>query len=314
MTEQERTGSVRGNRVGAVVVTYNSSADIHECLASLVAAGVDDILVLDNGSKRDEVTATSSVCSLHSQVEFHASPANMGFGAGVNQAVRLLPPCEFLWIINPDTVADKGSVAALKSVLLDGKYDIVSPQISTGEAGDPTIWFDGGSLDLVSLRTQHHGIGNVVQDPSGENIDCTFLTGCALFMRFETWKALGGFSERFFLYWEDAELSWRATQQGMSLGVTREARIFHSVGGSGDRSGKSPVYFYYMQRNRLLFANKLHIGHKVFTGAGLLETLRLTMRPLRQKTKPVEKFLFGIRGLIAGVNAIVIASKRDIKT
>ncbi|MFJ6268592.1 glycosyltransferase family 2 protein [Pseudarthrobacter oxydans] len=293
-----------GPRVAAVVVTYNSAKDIEKCLQSLIAAGVSQILVLDNGSAVEEAQETSRVCRQLPFVRFSLASGNLGFGAGVNAAVKTLEPSlnadDYLWIVNPDTVVDPRALAILTERVSSGKYDIVSPRLTTGDSsGSETIWFDGGFLDLQSMRTEHIGIGQRTQDRV-EDSSCSFLTGCAMLMRVDTWKKIGGFSEEYFLYWEDADLSWRATALGLTLGVVPTARIWHSVGGSGDRTGKSTTYYYYMQRNRVIFAKKLNLQWRLLWGQGLLESIKLTVRPLKQKSNRIEKFIFGVRGIIAG--------------
>lgn len=315
MTSGELPVESGAGRVAAIVVTYNSSRDIEDCLKSLVASGVDQILVLDNASLPEEAQEISDTARSFPSVVFTQSSENLGFGAGVNNAVRTLQPSldafDYIWIVNPDTIADSRALSILRTTLEDEKYDVVSPRLTTsGGAGTHTIWFDGGRLDLNSVRTEHLRIGENVGDARPSEI-CTFLTGCALFMRTTTWKKLGGFSSEYFLYWEDADLSWRAAKAGLTLGIVSEARLWHSVGGSGDRSGKSSIYYYYMQRNRVLFARKLGIPHRLLIGRGFLESIKLTLRPLKQRHKPVSKFMAGISGITAGATMPVYVPQRD---
>lgn len=291
--------------VAAVVITYNSAQDIRDCLGSLIASGVDRILVFDNASTEDQAQRTKDAVFELSETEFFQSKINLGFGAGVNKAVQMLQctlqSADYIWIVNPDTIADIRALELLKRPLVAGKYDIVSPRLTTSTAtGKREVWFDGGVLNLDAVRTEHLGIGRPPEEPHNDTA-CTFLTGCALLMKVATWRKLGGFSEEYFLYWEDADLSWRATSQGMSMGVVPDAVLWHSVGGSGDRSGKSSTYYYYMQRNRVLFARKRCIHGRLLRGKGLLESIKLTLRPLKQKTNPLKKFASGVRGVMAGM-------------
>ncbi len=75
------------------------------------------------------------------------------------------------------------------------------------------------------------------------------------------WEALGGFDERYFLYWEDVDLSWRARGLGAQLLVVRDAVAVHDEGGTQQPSHqreRSASYYYFNIRNRLLFA-ALHL-------------------------------------------------------
>lgn len=303
------------SKVAAVVVTYNSARDIEGCLTSLIASGVSQVFVFDNGSAKEETQETARSCRQFPAVYFFQSPENLGFGPGVNTAVRMiessLDPDDYLWIVNPDTVAEPRALSFLTDRLSSGKYDIVSPRLTTSSSsGDEVVWFEGGVLDLKSIRTEHLRIGQRTQD-SVEDSSCSFLTGCAMLMKVGTWKKLGGFSEEYFLYWEDADLSWRAMNLGLTLGTVPEARLWHSVGGSGDRTGKSPTYYYYMQRNRVLFARKLKVQWRLFLGKGLLESIKLTLRPLKQKSDRINKFAYGLRGIFAGARIAIFVSERN---
>ena len=44
-----------------------------------------------------------------------------------------------------------------------------------------------------------------------------WLTGASLAMSITLWEQVGGFDERYFLYWEDVDLSWRILQAGGEL-------------------------------------------------------------------------------------------------
>jgi GT2 family glycosyltransferase len=62
--------------------------------------------------------------------------------------------------------------------------------------------------------------------------DTAAVPGCAMMVRRAAWEQLGGFDERFFLYWEDTELCWRAWLLGWRVLEDLEARVYHERGGS----------------------------------------------------------------------------------
>jgi GT2 family glycosyltransferase len=292
------------NRTAAVVVTYNSASDIRDCLNALTSQNDLSIVVVDNGSEADQVFETQRICTEFECTSFLKLDNNLGFGAGVNRgvsfAVTHLPAIEFLWIVNPDTVPEQDALLHLRKAVVDGVFDVVSPLITTGDpTSDLKVWFAGGALDLCAMRTTHIGHG-APMPMMQEDSPCTFLTGAAVFMRLSTWQRLGGFSEEYFLYWEDADISYRALASGLRLGLVSKSKIWHQVGGSGDRSGKSAQYYFFMQRNRILFAKKLEASRRLLLGSGLIESIRLTLRPLKQSVEPRKKFAAGLRGIIAG--------------
>ena len=66
--------------------------------------------------------------------------------------------------------------------------------------------------------------------------DVGVVTGCLLLVRRDTWEALGGFDERFFMYGEDADLAARARARGTRVAICPEATIVHVVGASSSGS------------------------------------------------------------------------------
>ena len=53
-----------------------------------------------------------------------------------------------------------------------------------------------------------------------------------MLIRREAFEQVGGFDERFFLFWEDADLCWRLRDRGWSVWYCTRARVMHRVGQS----------------------------------------------------------------------------------
>jgi GT2 family glycosyltransferase len=69
------------------------------------------------------------------------------------------------------------------------------------------------------------------------------------------WRAVGGFDERFFLIFEDADWSMRARARGVDLIVDPSVHIDHAVSASFT-GGRALLGLYYYARNGLLFAGR----------------------------------------------------------
>jgi GT2 family glycosyltransferase len=72
-------------------------------------------------------------------------------------------------------------------------------------------------------------------------------SGAAIAVRREVWNALGGFTERFFAYCEDADLSLRCWQQGWDVVYVPDAVVAHHY-----EFSRNPLKFYLLERNRLV--------------------------------------------------------------
>lgn len=294
-------------RTTALIVTYQSADFIESCLRSLFSVGVDRAIVVDNASREDERVAIENICSNFPDVQFVGSSSNLGFGAGINLAASIagenVADDDYFWIVNPDTEIRPGCLDYLQKALDSNGLDIVSPTITAGVGEEEYLWFFGGEIDNRAIRTKHLDLGG---PPSIADADreCNFLTGAAMFMKFSTWRSLGGFDESYFLYWEDAELCRRASSLGMKMGTVASARVWHMVGGSGDRTGKSETYYYFMQRNRFRFLGNSSAIKAMAKLPFLMETLRLSIRPLKQKRGRLSKWRAGLRGLGHGLKSM----------
>jgi GT2 family glycosyltransferase len=78
--------------------------------------------------------------------------------------------------------------------------------------------------------------------------------GAFFLIRREVFEACKGFDERFFVYFEEVDLSWRAKQVGWDSWYVTDTRAFHAGGGTS-RQVKAQRLFYSL-RSRLLYSFK----------------------------------------------------------
>ncbi len=88
-----------------------------------------------------------------------------------------------------------------------------------------------------------------------------WLTGCCCLLRNNVLAKTGGFNARFFLYYEDVELSYRLRAAGNELHYLPSVAMYHEAGASGkaakDKEGTlSPIIHYYVSRNKIWFFRK----------------------------------------------------------
>lgn len=296
MNERPRVGA----RTIGVIVNYNTTEDLARCVQSLFEENVDEIHVVDNASRQNQWEGLVTDFAADARVRLCRLPANIGFGAAVNLAIRRLAKSDgrdLVWIVNPDLVVHHGAHRALRAAL--SSADIVSPVIFSGGEGREWVWFGGGVIDTRRGWVVQHAAA----PPGGQSVVPThFVTGAAPLMRLQTWRALGGFRADLFLYWEDVELCLRAREHGMVLGVVPSATAWHRVGGSGDAFGKSVAYYYFMSRNRLVVCGQARWSRlDVALGRGLPITLRLLLASARESQGRWRKMWAVWRGTAAAL-------------
>jgi GT2 family glycosyltransferase len=295
--------------VHAFIVTHNSGVFIEEAISSLLSDGAESVSILDNASVIAERASLRRIAAGTEGVEVFFSDENLGFGRGVNRlldlASRHLDDDSLLWIVNPDLVVSPGAMLALSQAL--ESWHIVSPIIWTGQGADRRLWYSGGDIDTRRGLTTMSTVG----DPPTREREVSFITGAAPMMSAGTWRELGGFREDLFLYWEDAELSLRAVQLGLRMAVVPGANVWHAVGGSGEDSGRSEAYYYYMQRNRLLVCAPHSSRRDLVLGHGARYAARLIRAPLREDSGRLGKLRASLRGIAAGLS-LSRASERGL--
>jgi N-acetylglucosaminyl-diphospho-decaprenol L-rhamnosyltransferase len=234
--------------LAVVVVNYGSTELLRRNLAAHDPRPVaEHIVVVDNYSSQAEVEA---VRDLAHRMGWHlvALPENAGFGAGMNAGVARAQTlgCSVFLLLNPDARIEREVLAELHRDCVAEPLRMLAPRMIRE---DGTTWFDGATI-LVDRGITSTARGS---DSSAMN---GWLTGACLVVHQDLWDRLGGFDDTYFLYWEDIDLSWRCRETGGRLDVRRDLSVVHSVGGTQQPTGKSPLYVYYNCRNRMVFAGK----------------------------------------------------------
>lgn len=243
------TGLASGlDDVALIVVSYGSS----DLLATNVPRTVGDsgvrVVVVDSFSDAGERAAVTRLAADHGW-DLRTPGTNVGFGGGSNlgAAHAIAAGSRILVFLNPDAWTDPTGLAALAAAARSHGRTLVAPRI---------LRPDGGvySRGLTHLRLADGTMSGHRTSPD----DVAWLSGACLASGAELWKELGGFDEDYFLYWEDVDLSWRATALGARLKVVDGAHVVHDEGGTQESQGraKSETYYRYDIRNRMLFAHK----------------------------------------------------------
>lgn len=255
------------NKVVAVLLNYNTTRYTKACVKSLRQSQDADleIVVWDNASDSIPKPDDFGNCDLV------VSERNLGYAGGYNQAVnyaiKKYQP-EYLLILNNDTRVPKTMIKNLVSVSRVHKdYCLVTPKIyfehghefhkksySSSERGK-VLWYAGGGLDWDNILAFHRGVDEVDRGQLNQESEIAFATGCCILLTPRIWRRLHGFDEKYFLYFEDVDLSERARRQGIKLLYTPEAHLYHINAGSTTGSG-SLMHRYYQTRNRLRFGLK----------------------------------------------------------
>lgn len=244
--------------VSVVICNYNGEAYLHECLSAVarLRGAVSEVIVVDNASTD---ASLAIVGKKHPAVRVLRMKENRGPGPARNAGMRT---AENRWVlaldndalVRPDTL-DKLSAAAME----DKHAAIVQPRSLFFSKRD-RVHYDGGGFHYVGLIALRN-FGRPLSIARGRGtvaVDCAIAL--ALLVDRDVLHAIGGYDERFFILFEDLDLSYRLRARGYSILSAEEALVLHKGGTPGISYRDGPRYpgtrVYYHSRNRWLFLFK----------------------------------------------------------
>jgi N-acetylglucosaminyl-diphospho-decaprenol L-rhamnosyltransferase len=233
--------------VTAIVVNFEAGDLLTGCVQSLEAAGVDEIIVVDNASADGSV---EHLCAAGTTAEIITAPANRGYGAGINLGARHASS-PVLLACNADLVV---AADVLEPLLTDLRANpdvsAVGPRILTNE-GD--VYPSARSFPSLAESAGHAFVGlfsqrnkwtrsykHLDQDlrpeaAAGGMTEVDWVSGACVAIRREAFNAVGGFDERYFMYLEDVDLCWRLRRAGWRIVYEPGAVVTHVQGVSTRR-------------------------------------------------------------------------------
>lgn len=243
---------MRHANVWIVIINWNGGDETLACLASLQALDYPaHTLVIDNGSRDG---SPAQIACHFPAVELLELGQNVGFSRGVNLGIAraLANAADYVLLLNNDLRVAPSLLSRLLAQA-DAAADCgcFSPLIYQ-RANPARFWVVGGHWHIY--RIVHEGWDTA---DTGQYIAPTpfaILFGTALLIRREVFERVGSFDERFFAYYEDADLLLRARRAGYRALVVPDAHVWHT----GSYSTRTTSYLreFHLARSRMLFYRK----------------------------------------------------------
>jgi N-acetylglucosaminyl-diphospho-decaprenol L-rhamnosyltransferase len=261
--------------VAAVIVDYHAGEALSDCVDSLHANGVTDIVVVENGE------AGSTMPALGGQPILLVEPnLNLGYGRGVNRGAAVAPKRPYLLVSNPDVFVHEGAVATLLAFLEQHhSVGIVGPQIVRPDGTVypsqrvfPNFWLAGLHALLAPLWPGNPATRKYRSPRPDGTVD--WVSGAFFLVRREAFESVGGFDERYFMFAEDMALCWQMREHGYGVAASADAVVTHIEGLSRARASREMLIAHH--RSALRFEWQ-------------------TARGLRRMLAPLASLVLGVR-------------------
>ena len=228
--------------VSIIIVNFKLYVELDGCLGSLLpdSAGTCEVIVVDHATSAPEL---ERVRARYPQMRTAATSENPGLSAGINAGARLAGGRHLL-IMNPDAQVAAGAVGVMARYLdAHPEAAVVGPRVTdpggavqqsarrfpsmlTGIAGRTSCLTRAWPDNPLSRREL------LADAPTTAPREVQWVAGSCLAVRADAFRLVGGMDERFFLYWEDADLCRRLRDAGWRIVYLPAAAAVHRVGRS----------------------------------------------------------------------------------
>lgn len=290
-----------------IIVNWYSGRQLKECLESIAATDRDGfvlsrVVVVDNASRDG---SSDGLVFLGLPLYIIRNGENFGFGHACNQGAKG-SEADYLLFLNPDTRLFKKSLR--DSMFFIKQYEnshigILGVQLVNGDGNvsktcarfpKPSQIFSK-IIGLNRLFPRVFPDHFMVEWDHKESREVDQVMGAFFLVRRSLFEELAGFDERFFVYYEEVDFSYRARQQGWQSFYLVDAQVYHKGGGTSEQVKDKRLF--YSLRSRILYGYK-HFNwfsaSALMLGTLLLEPVsRVVLGVIHRSWKEISETLKG---------------------
>lgn len=240
-------------KLSIVIVHYNKVVDLINVLSSIAAQKIQasyEVVVIDNGSQ--------NLCSVLpkniSNLRYVKVGMNTGYSQGNNIGVSLCNG-NYVLILNPDTYLQPHSIDSMMKYLDSHKNVAVVTPMLQDEYGNQYLQIGPRRLGMMEGIVCLSFINKILPNNAISkryfgsdldwNISCDVevFPGSVFLIRKKVYQDLGGFDERFFLYFEECDLSNRLIDHGWKIHYLASAKCIHYWGAKKNTNSTNSAHF-----------------------------------------------------------------------
>ncbi len=286
-------------KLSVIIVNYNVRYFLEQCIHSVYRAAGSiplEVIVVDNQSTDGSV---EMLRQKFPEVKLIANQHNPGFSIANNQGLAIAEG-EYILFLNPDTLVAEDcfesslnemdaqpKVGALGVRMLDGSGRFL-PESKRGLPTFRVAFFKMCGLHHIFPGSAFFNRYYMGQIAEMEAADVEVLCGAFMLMRKSLLDEIGGFDERFFMYGEDIDLSYRVNQAGFRVRYWPKTSIIHYKGESTKKGSLNYVKHFY---NAMILFSEKHFQGSYSGGLRMLMRLGIygsaVLAVLRNFTKRI---------------------------
>jgi len=229
--------------VSVIVLNYNAGELLLNCIESVKKSTYKnlEIIVVDNISTDKSQKACKEK---YPDIKLIQNDENFGYCEGNNIGIRDAKG-DYIIILNPDTIVESNWIEELISAYNKFGEGLYQPKhLSLNEK---TVYMSAGNMLNIFGFGYAREKGNKDENQFNKIEEIGYASGTCLFTSSAVLKKVGLFDPFIFLYHDDLDLGWRASQLGIKSYYVPTSLIYHAESYSLKWNAEK---FYWLERNR----------------------------------------------------------------
>ena len=221
------------DKIGLVTITYNSEGVLQPFLDCVWKQQYKNFIlyVVDNAST--DKTLSILKRSNDSRIVVIKNKSNYGVAKANNQGIlkAIEEGCDQILIINNDVEFESTLIDTLIKTQKQYQCSLVSPKMMYFNSPN-SIWYAGSWFTKnKGYLPLHRGINELDRGQYDEVLEVDYAPTCCLLVKKQVFKDIGMMDEKYFVYFDDTDFSFRILKDGRhKIVYCPYVKLFHKVG------------------------------------------------------------------------------------
>ena len=254
------------DKIGLVTIAYNSADVLRSFLDCVWKQTHSNLMlyVIDNASSDTSLTMLEN--ERDSRLKVVKNAKNFGVAKANNQGIRqaILDGCDQVLIINNDVEFESSLIEKLIKIQFEKKCSLVTPKMMYYDNPNH-IWYAGSwFIKKKGYLPLHRGMKELDEGRYNETLEVEYAPTCCLLVKKEVFKDVGMMDEKYFVYFDDTDFSYRVWKDGRhKMYYFPMVKFYHKVGSltksfskEGEKIFRGDFFIKQNTKNHIFFLKK----------------------------------------------------------